>query len=69
MNDSTTSQGRATAATASPRPRRHERIDEPLRPVNDFYRYVKHYARQKPGVVALTCLGIGFVLGWKLKPW
>ncbi len=27
------------------------------------------YARERPDVVALWCLGIGFVLGWKLKPW
>jgi len=23
----------------------------------------------KPEAAALWCLGIGFVLGWKLKPW
>jgi hypothetical protein len=27
------------------------------------------YGRDRPGVVALWCVGIGFVLGWKLKPW
>jgi hypothetical protein len=27
------------------------------------------FAREKPEVTALTCLGIGFLLGWKLKPW
>ena len=27
------------------------------------------YAKERPEVVALWCLGIGFVLGWKLKPW
>jgi hypothetical protein len=27
------------------------------------------YSRRSPGVVALWCFGIGFVLGWKLKPW
>lgn len=36
-----------------------------LRPCRDMTEYV----REKPGVVALWCLGIGFVLGWKLKPW
>ena len=29
----------------------------------------KEYARERPDVVALWCFGIGFVLGWKLKPW
>ena len=27
------------------------------------------YQRECPGVVALWCFGIGFLLGWKLKPW
>ena len=31
--------------------------------------YVRQYARERPEVVALWCLGIGFVLGWKLKMW
>jgi hypothetical protein len=29
----------------------------------------KEYARERPEVVALWAFGIGFVLGWKLKPW
>jgi len=31
--------------------------------------HLKEYAREKPEVAALWCLGIGFILGWKLKPW
>jgi hypothetical protein len=27
------------------------------------------YRRARPGIVALWCVGIGFVLGWKLKLW
>ena len=27
------------------------------------------FAREQPEVTALCCLGVGFVLGWKLKPW
>ncbi len=30
---------------------------------------LREYAREKPEAAALWCLGIGFVLGWKLKPW
>jgi hypothetical protein len=45
------------------------RDDEHLHPLSDVLCYVKEYARQRPEVVALTCLGIGFLLGWKLKPW
>ena len=29
---------------------------------------LKHYARENPGSALLWALGIGFVLGWKLKP-
>jgi len=36
---------------------------------HDLTEYLTNYARQNPGAAALTCLGIGFVLGWKLKPW
>lgn len=35
----------------------------------DLVEYLTCYARQNPGHAALACLGVGFVLGWKLKPW
>ena len=38
-------------------------------PGKDLVEYLKDYAREKPEVAALWCVGIGFVLGWKLKPW
>ncbi len=38
-------------------------------PANDLVEYLKDYARQRPEVAARWCFGIGFVLGWKLKPW
>ena len=31
--------------------------------------HFQEYGRERPGVVALWCVGIGFVLGWKLKLW
>jgi hypothetical protein len=40
-----------------------------LQPSQDLVEYAKEYARQKPEVVALWCFGIGFIVGWKLKPW
>lgn len=40
-----------------------------MQPVPDLVDYIREYARQKPEVVAMWCLGVGFVLGWKLKPW
>jgi hypothetical protein len=30
---------------------------------------IKDYARDEPVKFALWSFGIGFVLGWKLKPW
>ena len=40
-----------------------------MQPFDDMYKYFQEYARERPDVVALWCFGIGFVLGWKLKPW
>jgi len=40
-----------------------------LCPADDVVAYLKAYAKAKPDVAALWCFGIGFVLGWKLKPW
>lgn len=40
-----------------------------LKPVDDLVDYVSTYARQNPGTAALWCFGIGFIVGWKLKPW
>ena len=40
-----------------------------LHPGQDFATYLKNYARERPDVAALWCFGVGFILGWKLKPW
>jgi len=40
-----------------------------LKPLEDFITYLKEYARERPEVAALTCFAVGFILGWKLKPW
>lgn len=31
--------------------------------------HLKEYVRENPGNAALWCFGVGFVLGWRLKPW
>ena len=31
--------------------------------------YLRSYAKEKPETVALWALGVGFILGWKLRPW
>ncbi len=36
---------------------------------SDTLERVKLYARDEPVSFALWAFGIGFVLGWKLKPW
>lgn len=43
--------------------------EQPLEPLADLMEYLKQYARERPEMMALACLGIGFILGWKLKPW
>ncbi len=30
---------------------------------------VCEYGRRRPGVVAAAILGLGFFVGWKVKPW
>ena len=40
-----------------------------LKPARDLVQYLREYTRERPEVVALWCLGIGIILGWKLKPW
>ena len=40
-----------------------------MQPSQDIADYLKAYARERPEVAALWCVGIGFILGWKLKPW
>lgn len=48
---------------------RNEEIERPETISRDIVDYLANYAREKPGYAALWCIGLGFVLGWKLKPW
>lgn len=47
----------------------HHQASQEMQPFEDLIEYVRAYTRERPEVVALTCLGVGFILGWKLKPW
>ena len=62
MNEEQTSQATRNPQVIHP-------TGESLRPSSDLVEYFRQYARERPEVVALWCLGIGFVLGWKLKIW
>ena len=44
-------------------------LSDEMEVARDVVDYLKEYAREKPEVAALWCFGIGFILGWKLKPW
>ncbi len=35
----------------------------------DTFEWIEGYVRDKPVTVACWAFGIGFVLGWRLKPW
>ena len=38
-------------------------------PLEQGVEFIRRTVRRHPEAAALWCLGIGFVLGWKLKPW
>lgn len=62
-----------SATNKSTNTRRNVRDDESaheeIEVIRDVMDYLREYAREKPEVAALWCFGIGFILGWKLKPW
>jgi hypothetical protein len=39
------------------------------RPFDDLLEYARTYAREQPETFAVACFGVGFILGWRLKPW
>lgn len=62
MASSTQSKSMERSATSGQKP------DE-LQPLRDMLAYLREYAVENPEVAALTCFGVGFILGWKLKMW
>jgi hypothetical protein len=65
---------RAVMQSAQVRPRSSEEdtaasAERDITDVNSLRCYLEDYTRHNPGTVALWCLGVGFILGWKLKPW
>ncbi|MBW3541182.1 MAG: hypothetical protein KY476_13015 [Planctomycetes bacterium] len=63
----TTEKSRSTPSRAAENERRVAHSDKS--PGRDLVEYLKGYAREKPEMAALWCFGIGFVVGWRLKPW
>ena len=45
------------------------RTGPPAPTTKSAFEYFREYGRERPEIVALWCFGIGFVLGWRLKPW
>ena len=65
---STQAQSRNQPKSAPQQPSISERLaDNDI--VNQAIDQVRQSIRANPEAAALWCLGIGFVLGWKLKPW
>jgi hypothetical protein len=60
---------RTTTKTTNTRRRQESPLGDEAALARDMIDYLREYAREKPEVAALWCLGIGFILGWKLKPW
>ncbi len=67
MSNQSGSAGTAYSQTTTPA--NSSKLGADLQPAQDAIDYLKAYARERPEVAALWCFGIGFVLGWKLKPW
>ncbi len=53
----------------SPVSRREESADQLGEFLEERLRGVENYARTNPWAFGMWMAGIGFVLGWKLKPW
>ncbi len=56
------------STTATPSPQSVSQ-DSPPELGRDLVDYLTAYAKDHPEVAALWCFGIGFIVGWKLKPW
>lgn len=69
MSNSPISHGTATQSKNEERSVAEIARDESISVTEAAVECFTQYAREKPEAVALWAFGIGFVLGWKLKPW
>lgn len=47
----------------------HETMEPTYQPLDDLMNYAQEFARQRPGACALWIFALGFIVGWRLKPW
>ena len=68
---STTTQNRVERNSESHTSSRAHQLgcETQLSVLSDLQCYTREYVQQQPEKAALICLGVGFILGWKLKPW
>lgn len=69
MNSAATGNAAYSKTTSAQNQRSPQQPEEPLNPIDDLVDYTTEYVRQNPGTAALWCFGVGFIVGWKLKPW
>jgi hypothetical protein len=58
-----------TRSDASKVSNKKDQTESPREITQDIIDAMIRYGRDKPGSAAMICLGVGFALGWKLKPW
>jgi hypothetical protein len=45
------------------------RLNQSAQQSQDITYYLQQYAQENPSAAAMWCFALGFVIGWKLKPW
>ena len=69
MQDSTQPVSQIEAASGFTPQRNNRSQDSQQDIISGASEFLRDYSRARPEVVALWAFGIGFILGWKLKPW
>jgi hypothetical protein len=44
-------------------------MSEQQSPAQNLVDHLTQFCKENPATAAAWCFGIGFVLGWRLKPW
>jgi len=69
QQSSSSSQNSATSQAASVASEKLQQAGQHFvaDPARDLFGLLKDYAHDKPDVCALWCLGLGLIIGWKLR--